>query len=48
MRDTRVIGTKMFLTCGSLAKKFELIRSLRDDEEVKSQEPFVEEKLDSC
>ena len=39
MRDTRVDGTKSCLTCGSLAKISELIRSLRDDEQVKSQEP---------
>ena len=39
MRDTRVDGTKICLTCGSLAKTSELIRSLRDDEQVKSQEP---------
>ena len=39
MRDTRVDGTKICLTCGSQAKTSELIRSLRDDEQVKSQEP---------
>ena len=32
MRDTRVDGTEICLTCGSLAKTSELIRSLRDDE----------------
>ena len=37
MGNTRVDGFR--LTCGSLAKTSELIRSLRDDEQVKSQEP---------
>ena len=34
MRDTRVDGTESLLTCGSLAKTSELIRSLRDDEQM--------------
>ena len=39
MGNTRVDGTEIRLTCGSLAKTSELIRSLRDDEQVMSQEP---------
>ena len=35
----RVDETEIRLTCGSLAMTSELIRSLRDDEQVKSQEP---------
>ena len=31
--------TEIRLTCGNLARTRELIRSLRDDEQVKSQEP---------
>ena len=31
--------TEICLTCGNLARTGELIRSLRDDEQVKSQEP---------
>ena len=38
MGNTRVDGTEIRLTCGSLAKTSELIRSLRDDEQVKPQE----------
>ena len=30
--------TQMCLTCGNLARTRELIRSLRDDEQVKSQD----------
>ena len=37
MRAARVDGTKICLTCGSLVKTSELIRSLRDDEQVRSQ-----------
>ena len=37
MGNTRVDETEIRLTCGSLAKTSELIRSLRDDEQVKSQ-----------
>ena len=32
-------GTEICCTCGSLAKTSELIRTLRGDEQVKSQEP---------
>ena len=45
MGNTRVDGTAIRLTCGSLAKTFELIRSLRDDEQVKSQEPGMRKWL---
>ena len=31
--------TEICLTCGNLARTRELIRSLRDDEQVKSQDP---------
>ena len=39
MGNTRVDGTETRLACGSLAKTSELIRSDRDEEQVKSQEP---------
>ena len=39
MKDTRGDGTEISLTHGSLAKTSKLIRSLRDDEPLKSQEP---------
>ena len=39
MGETRVDGTEIRRTCGSAAKTSELNRSLRDDEQVKSQEP---------
>ena len=38
-------GTEIRLTCGSLAKTSKLIRSLRDDEQVKSQEPWMRKWL---
>ena len=31
--------TEISLTCGNLARTRELVRSLRDDEQVKSQQP---------
>ena len=34
--------TEIRLTSGSLAKTSELIRSLRDDEQVKSREPGMQ------
>ena len=45
MGNTRVDGTKIRLTCGSLAKTSELIWSLHDDEQVKSQEPGMRKWL---
>ena len=39
MVNSRMDETEMRLTCGSLAKTSELIRSLRDDEQVTSREP---------
>ena len=38
MGNSRMDETEIHLTCGSLAKTSELIRSLRDDEQVKSQD----------
>ena len=43
--NTRVDETEIRLTCSSLAKTSELIRSLRDDEKVKSQEPGMRKWL---
>ena len=45
MGKTRVDETEIRLNCGSLAKTSELIRSLRDDEQVKSQEPGMRKWL---
>ena len=45
MGNTRVDGIEIRLTCGSLAKTSELIRSLRDDEQVKSLEPGMRKWL---
>ena len=45
MGNTRVDETEIHLTCESLAKTSELIRSLRDDEQVKSQEPGMRKWL---
>ena len=45
MGNTRVEETEIRLTCVDLAKTSELIRSLRDDEQVKSQEPGMRKWL---
>ena len=45
MGNTRVDGTEIRLTAGSLAKTSELISPLRDDEQVKSQEPGMRKWL---
>ena len=39
MKDTQEYETEISLTYGSLAKSSKLIRSLRDDEPLNSQEP---------
>ena len=39
MGNSRMDDIEIRFTCGNLAKTRELIRSLRDDEQVKSQEP---------
>ena len=39
MWNSRMDDTEICLACGNLARTRELVKSLRDDEQVKSQEP---------
>ena len=51
MKDTREGETEISLPYGSLAKSSKLIRSLRDDEPLNSQEPGMRKWLrvhDDC
>ena len=45
MVNSSMDETEIGLTCGSLAKTSELIRSLRDDEQIKSREPGMRKWL---